>query len=62
VGVLEELGLVSLDRDLPALAVRDTERTELERSATFRATTTRHEDGQRFLATATASTPTAGLT
>jgi single-stranded-DNA-specific exonuclease len=49
VGVLAELGLVSLDRDLPALAVASTERTELERSAIFRAATARYEDGQRFL-------------
>ena len=35
--VLAELGLVSLDRDLPALAVPAAERTALERSATFRA-------------------------
>ncbi len=59
VGVLEELGLVSLDRDLPALRVLDAERTELERSATYRAATTRHEDGSRFLAQATSPKPTA---
>ena len=40
---------VFLDRDLPALAVASTERTELERSAIFRAATARYEDGQRFL-------------
>jgi single-stranded-DNA-specific exonuclease len=56
IGVLEELGLVSLDRDLPALAVASTERTELERSAIFRAATARYEDGQRFLLE-TATTP-----
>lgn len=49
VGVLEELGLVSLDRELQALRVMDAERTELERSAIHRAATARHEDGQRFL-------------
>jgi single-stranded-DNA-specific exonuclease len=56
IGVLEELGLVSLDRDLPALAVASTERTELDRSAIFRAATARYEDGQRFLLE-TATTP-----
>jgi single-stranded-DNA-specific exonuclease len=60
VGILEELGLVSLDRDLPALAVASTERTELERSAIFRAATARHEDGQRFLLE-TATTPEPAL-
>lgn len=60
VGVLTELGLVSLDRDLPAIAVVEgAERTELERSAIYRATTKRHEDGLRFLARATAAAPTA---
>jgi single-stranded-DNA-specific exonuclease len=49
VGVLEELGLVSLDRELQALTVLDAERTELERSAIHRAATARYEDGQRFL-------------
>ncbi|MCW2951342.1 MAG: single-stranded-DNA-specific exonuclease RecJ [Conexibacter sp.] len=53
VAVLEELGLVSLDRDLPALAVASAERTELERSAIYRAAMQRHEDGLRFLRTAT---------
>lgn len=51
--VLEELGLVSLDRELQALTVLDAERTELERSTTYRATTTRYEDGLRFLASTT---------
>ncbi|HYV15280.1 MAG TPA: single-stranded-DNA-specific exonuclease RecJ [Conexibacter sp.] len=55
VGVLEELGLVSLDRELPALRVPDAERTELERSARFRAASTRYEDGRRFLSTTTAT-------
>ncbi len=59
VGVLEELGLVSLDRDLPTLRVLDAERTALERSAIFRAASTRHEDGQQFLARARTSTGTA---
>jgi len=49
VAILTELGLVSLDRDLPALAVVDVGRTELERSATYRATMQRDEDGRRWL-------------
>ena len=54
--ILTELDLVSLDRDLPALTVRDAERTALERSATYRATMQRYEDGRRWLtATATAT-------
>jgi single-stranded-DNA-specific exonuclease len=57
VAVLEELGLVSLDRDLPAMVALVAERTSLERSATFQAATQRHEDGRRWLK-ATASTPT----
>lgn len=56
VAILTELGLVSLDRDLPALTVVDGERTELERSATYRATMRRYEDGLRWLkATETAT-------
>ncbi|HEY1592278.1 MAG TPA: single-stranded-DNA-specific exonuclease RecJ [Solirubrobacteraceae bacterium] len=50
--VLAELELVSLDRDLPALAVAGTTRTELDRSQAFRAYTKRHEDGRRFLSSA----------
>lgn len=56
VAILTELGLVSLDRDLPALAVRDAERTSLERSATWRAAMQRYEDGRRWL-TDTATEP-----
>ncbi len=52
--VLSELRLVSLDRDLPALTVPDAQRTALERSAAFRAYEQRHEDGLRFLQSATA--------
>ncbi|MFL5818431.1 MAG: single-stranded-DNA-specific exonuclease RecJ [Conexibacter sp.] len=56
VAILTELDLVSLDRDLPALAVRDAERTALERSATYRATMQRYEDGLKWLkATETAT-------
>jgi single-stranded-DNA-specific exonuclease len=47
--VLAELELVSLDRDLPALAVAGDERTSLERSPAFRAYDKRHESGRRFL-------------
>lgn len=56
VAILTELDLVSLDRDLPALTVRDAGRTALERSATFRAAMERYEDGRRWLTeTATAT-------
>jgi single-stranded-DNA-specific exonuclease len=56
VAILTELDLVSLDRDSPALTVRDAERTALERSATYRATMQRYEDGRRWLkATETAT-------
>jgi single-stranded-DNA-specific exonuclease len=61
VAILTELGLVSLDRDLPALAVVDAGRTELERSPTYRAALQRHEDGRRWLKAqerATEPTPT----
>jgi single-stranded-DNA-specific exonuclease len=47
--ILTELGLVSLDRDLPALAVVEAGRTQLERSATYRAAMQRYEDGRRWL-------------
>jgi single-stranded-DNA-specific exonuclease len=57
VAILTELDLVSLDRDPPALAVRDAERTALERSVTYRAAMQRYEDGRRWL-TATAKAPT----
>ncbi|HKG38328.1 MAG TPA: single-stranded-DNA-specific exonuclease RecJ [Conexibacter sp.] len=56
VAILTELDLVSLDRDLPALTVRDTERTALDRSPTYRAAMQRYEDGRRWLkATETAT-------
>jgi len=57
VAVLEELGLVSLDRDLPALTVVDAERTALERSATYRTTMQRHEDGRRWLTAQATANP-----
>ena len=47
--VLAELELVSLDRDLPALAVAGGARTMLERSAAYRVYEHRYEDGRRFL-------------
>jgi single-stranded-DNA-specific exonuclease len=56
VAVLEELELVSLDRELPALRVVSAARTELERSPTYGAARRRHEDGLRFLSTTTART------
>jgi single-stranded-DNA-specific exonuclease len=57
VAILTELGLVSLDRNLPALTVLDAEPTELERSATYRAARRRYEDGLKWL-TETATEPT----
>jgi single-stranded-DNA-specific exonuclease len=47
--VLAELELVSLDRDLPALAIAGRAPTALDRSAAYRVYTQRYEDGQRFL-------------
>jgi single-stranded-DNA-specific exonuclease len=52
VRVLAELELVSLDRDLPALAIAGTAPTELERSTAYRVYEQRYEDGQRFLSKA----------
>jgi single-stranded-DNA-specific exonuclease len=52
VKVLVELGLVSLDPDLPALAVASSSRTELECSPSYRAYAQRYEDGRRFLSSA----------
>jgi len=49
VRVLVELKLVSLDRDLPALAIAGTAPTALERSPAYRAYAQRYEDGRRFL-------------
>jgi single-stranded-DNA-specific exonuclease len=51
--VLAELGLVSLDRDRPALEVPAAERTALERSPAFRAYEQRREDALRYLDEAT---------
>lgn len=47
--VFTELGLVSLDPDLPALVLASAQPTELERSAAYRSYTKASEDGQRFL-------------
>ncbi|HWE32314.1 MAG TPA: single-stranded-DNA-specific exonuclease RecJ [Solirubrobacteraceae bacterium] len=49
VRVLAELGLVSLDRDLPALTLAGVGPTALERSPSFRVYATRYEDGHRYL-------------
>jgi hypothetical protein len=50
--VLAELELVSLDRDLPALALAGSSPTSLERSPSFRVYAQRHEDGRRYLSSA----------
>jgi single-stranded-DNA-specific exonuclease len=50
--VLAELELVSLDRDLPALAIGGTAPTALTRSPAFRVYAQRLEDGRRFLSSA----------
>jgi single-stranded-DNA-specific exonuclease len=47
--VLAELELVSLDRDLPALAIAGATPTALERSPAFRVYSQRYEDGRRYL-------------
>ena len=49
VRVLAELELVSLDRDLPALAIAGATSTALECSPAFRVYSQRYEDGRRFL-------------
>ena len=54
--VLEELGLVHLDREAGRVSVPAAERTSLERSETYRAHEARREDGHRFLRTATTAT------
>ncbi len=50
--VLAELELVSLDRDLPALAIAGRARTALDRSPSFRVYAERYEDGKRYLSSA----------
>ena len=52
VQVLAELELVSLDRDLPALAIAGEAPTALERSPAYRVYAQRYEDGRRFLSSA----------
>jgi len=52
VRVLAELELVSLDRDLPALAIAGRAPTALEHSPSYRAYAQRYEDGRRFLSSA----------
>jgi single-stranded-DNA-specific exonuclease len=52
--VLEELSLVSLDRDRLAVTVPAAQRTALERSAAFRTYERRREEAHRFLERATA--------
>jgi single-stranded-DNA-specific exonuclease len=50
--VLAELELVSLDRDLPALAIAGEAPTSLERSPAYRVYAQRYEDGRRCLSSA----------
>jgi single-stranded-DNA-specific exonuclease len=50
--VLAELELVSLDRDLPALAIAGDAPTKLEHSPAYRVYAQRYEDGRRFLSSA----------
>jgi single-stranded-DNA-specific exonuclease len=50
--VLAELELVSLDRDLPALAIAGGGPTALERSPSYRVYAQYYEDGRRFLSNA----------
>ncbi len=52
VRVLAELELVSLDRDLPALAIAGAAPTALERSPSYRAYAQRYEDGRQYLSSA----------
>jgi hypothetical protein len=52
VRVLAELELVSLHRNLPALAIAGTAPTSLERSPAYRVYARRYEDGRRFLSSA----------
>jgi hypothetical protein len=52
VRVLAELELVSLDRDLPALAIAGRAPTALERSPSYRVYAQRYEDGRQYLSSA----------
>jgi single-stranded-DNA-specific exonuclease len=49
VRILTELELVSLDLDLPAIALAGSQATELERSDAYRVYNQTYEDGLRFL-------------
>jgi single-stranded-DNA-specific exonuclease len=49
VRVLAELELVSLDPELPALAIAGVAPTALDRSPSYRVYATRHEDGRQYL-------------
>jgi len=51
--VLAELELVSLNRDLPAMAIAGSAPTALERSAAYVAYEQRYEDGRRYLSSET---------
>jgi single-stranded-DNA-specific exonuclease len=51
VKVLAELELVSLDPELPALAIAGVAPTALDRSPSYRVYSQRHEDGRQFLST-----------
>jgi single-stranded-DNA-specific exonuclease len=57
--VLAELGLVHLDRDRRSVSVPAAERTDLARSAAYRAYSARGEDGWRSLTSSTTATPAA---
>jgi hypothetical protein len=52
VRVLSELELVSLDRNLPALAIAGAAPTVLERSPSYRVYAKRYEDGKQYLSSA----------
>nr|MBA2638249.1 hypothetical protein [Solirubrobacterales bacterium] len=53
-GILAELGLVSLDREARRVVVPAAERTSLDRSPTYRGCERRFKDGLRYLTGATA--------
>jgi len=57
-GVLAELGLVEVDDD-GAIEVPEVERTELERSPTFRAAAERHAEGRAWLSSVNVNVPSA---
>jgi hypothetical protein len=51
--ILAELELVSLDRELPAMAIAGAAPTALERSPAYNFYMRRYEDGRRYLSSAT---------